>query len=61
MNTPLDRENYQMKIWPHLEKQIGGGDEWPTWRIFWAMIYHDLHPGAEISCLRDLYEAMKVE
>jgi len=31
------------------------GDKWPTWRIFWAMISHDLHHGAEIGCLRDLY------
>jgi hypothetical protein len=31
------------------------GELWPTWRIFWAMISHDLHHGAEIGCLRDLY------
>ena len=31
------------------------GDTWPTWRIFWTMISHDLHHGAEIGCLRDLY------
>ena len=31
------------------------GDRWPTWRIFWTMIFHDLHHGAEIGCLRDLY------
>jgi hypothetical protein len=42
-------------------RKTNWGDEWPTWRIFWAMIYHDLHHGAEISCLRDLYEAKKVE
>lgn len=31
------------------------GELWPTWRIFWAMVSHDLHHGAEIGCLRDLY------
>lgn len=31
------------------------GAQWPTWRIFWAMIGHDLHHGAEIGCLRDLF------
>ena len=41
------------------QRNTNWSDEWPTWRIFWAMIYHDLHHGAEISCLRDLYEAMK--
>ena len=34
------------------------GESWPTWRIFWAMISHDLHHGAEIGCLRDLYREM---
>jgi hypothetical protein len=43
------------------QRKTNWGDDWPTWRIFWAMIYHDLHHGAEISCLRDLYEAMKDE
>ena len=37
------------------------GEEWPAWRIFWAMIDHDLHHGAEIGCLRDLYRASGVE
>jgi hypothetical protein len=31
------------------------GEWWPTWRIFWTMAAHDLHHGAEIGCLRDLY------
>ncbi len=35
------------------------GDLWPTWRIFWTMILHDLHHGAEIGCLRDLYRLTK--
>ena len=30
------------------------GEEWPTWRIFWTMIEHDIHHGAEIGALRDL-------
>ncbi len=34
------------------------GEQWPIWQIFWAMISHDLHHGAEIGCLRDLYGAM---
>jgi len=33
------------------------GERWPTWRIFWIMIFHDLHHGGEIACLRDLYAA----
>ena len=31
------------------------GERWPAWRIFWTMIDHDDHHGAEIGCLRDLY------
>lgn len=31
------------------------GELWPSWRIFWTMIAHDLQHGAEIGCLRDLY------
>ncbi len=37
------------------------GEQWPTWRIFWTIAAHDLHHGAEISCLRDLYRALKRE
>ncbi len=37
------------------------GDSWPTWRIFWTMISHDLHHGAEIGCLRDLYRASQIK
>ncbi|MFQ5436721.1 MAG: hypothetical protein ACE5FD_17830 [Anaerolineae bacterium] len=36
------------------------GEMWPTWRIFWTMASHDLHHGAEIGCLRDLYRAMNL-
>lgn len=28
---------------------------WPALRIFWTMIDHDAHHGAEIGCLRDVY------
>jgi hypothetical protein len=35
------------------------GELWPTWRIFWAMTCHDLHHGAEIGCLRDLYRTIQ--
>ena len=31
------------------------GEQWPTWRIFWTMIHHDLHHGAEIGVMRDVY------
>ena len=31
------------------------GEKWPTWRIFWTMIWHDAHHGGEIGALRDLY------
>jgi hypothetical protein len=31
------------------------GEEWPTWRIFWTMINHDLWHGGEIGALRDLH------
>src|SRR4029079_15389458 len=31
------------------------GEEWPTWRVLWTMIDHDLHHGGEIGALRDLY------
>lgn len=31
------------------------GEEWPTWRVLWTMIDHDLHHGSEIGVLRDLY------
>ncbi len=31
------------------------GERWPTWRIFWTMIQHDAHHGAEIAMLRDLW------
>jgi hypothetical protein len=34
------------------------GDRWPTWRIFWTMAAHDLHHGAEVGCLRDLYRVL---
>jgi len=33
------------------------GERWPAWRIFWAMIEHDLHHGGEIGALRDLYRS----
>ena len=33
------------------------GDRWPTWRIFWVMIAHDMEHGGEIGCLRDLYRS----
>jgi uncharacterized damage-inducible protein DinB len=37
-----------------LPRLTNWGEEWPTWRIFWTMIEHDIHHGAEIGALRDL-------
>lgn len=31
------------------------GESWPAWRIFWTMVDHDSHHGAELGLLRDLY------
>jgi uncharacterized damage-inducible protein DinB len=31
------------------------GEEWPSWRVLWTMVDHDLHHGGEIGVLRDLY------
>lgn len=35
------------------------GETWPAWRIFWTMIHHDAHHGAEIGVLRDLWSAQR--
>ncbi len=35
-------------------RQTNWGEEWPAWRIFWTMVEHDIHHGAEIGALRDL-------
>lgn len=59
----LGEAHYQLrKELDHLEESdleemrpTNWGDTWQIWRIFWAMICHDLHHGAEIGCLRDLY------
>jgi len=42
-----------------LEKMVltNWGEQWPTQKIFWTMISHDLHHGGEIGCLRDLYKS----
>ncbi len=34
------------------------GELWPTEKIFWTMIYHDLHHGAQIATLRELYRVL---
>ena len=36
-------------------RRTNWGEAWPTWRIFWTLIDHDIHHGAEIGTLRDLY------
>jgi hypothetical protein len=35
------------------------GEQWPAWKIFWTMIQHDIHHGAEIGTLRDLYRVTR--
>jgi uncharacterized damage-inducible protein DinB len=35
-------------------RRTNWGEEWPAWRIFWTMVEHDIHHGAEIGALRDL-------
>jgi hypothetical protein len=37
------------------ERLTNWGEMWPTWRIVWTMIFHDIHHGAEIGCLRRLF------
>jgi uncharacterized damage-inducible protein DinB len=44
--TDADLDGGRMTNW---------GEEWPTWRVLWTMIHHDLHHGGEIGALRDLY------
>lgn len=36
-------------------RRTNRGEMWPTWRILWTMINHDLWHGGEIGVLRDLY------
>jgi hypothetical protein len=36
------------------------GERWPSWKVFWTMISHDLHHGGEIGALRDLYRARPI-
>ncbi|MGI8871519.1 MAG: DinB family protein [Candidatus Limnocylindria bacterium] len=36
------------------------GEEWPTWRVLWTLIDHDLHHGGEIGVLRDLYRERNI-
>jgi hypothetical protein len=35
------------------------GEVWPAWKVFWTMIQHDIHHGAEIGTLRDLYRVTR--
>ena len=44
--TDVDLDAGRMTNW---------GEEWPTWKVLWTMIDHDLHHGGEIGALRDLY------
>lgn len=36
------------------------GERWPAWKFFWTMISHDLHHGAEIGTLRDLFRSRQL-
>jgi uncharacterized damage-inducible protein DinB len=36
------------------------GEEWPTWRILWTMVQHDLWHGGEIGALRDLHRVSQL-
>jgi hypothetical protein len=36
------------------------GEKWPARKIFWTMINHDQHHGAEIGVLRDFYRDVQV-
>jgi uncharacterized damage-inducible protein DinB len=42
------------------ERLTNWGERWPTWRILWTMIHHDVHHGAEIGVLRDLYREQTI-
>jgi hypothetical protein len=46
---PADLERSVMTNW----------EQWPAWKIFWTMIHHDIHHGAEIGALRDLYRVTR--
>jgi hypothetical protein len=35
------------------------GERWPAWKVFWTMIHHDAHHGAEIGALRDLRRTLR--
>jgi hypothetical protein len=40
---------------PHEERRTNWGEMWPTWRIVSTLVDEQVHHGAEISLLRDLY------
>jgi DinB superfamily len=37
------------------ERMTNWGEQWPTWRILWTMVHHDLWHGGEIGAMRDVY------
>jgi hypothetical protein len=37
------------------ERMTNWGEPWPTWRILWTMVHHDLWHGGEIGAMRDVY------
>ena len=37
------------------ERPTNWGERWPTWRILWTMVHHDLWHGGEIGAVRDLF------
>ena len=37
------------------------GEQWPTTRIIWTLIQHDVYHGAQIQAMRKLYRALHAE
>jgi uncharacterized damage-inducible protein DinB len=41
------------------DRMTNWGEPWPTWRILWTMVHHDLWHAGEIGALRDLYRVSR--
>lgn len=44
-----------------VERMTNWGEAWPTWRILWTMVHHDLWHGGEIGALRDLHRVNVID
>jgi hypothetical protein len=42
-----------------VDRMTNWGEPWPTWRILWTMVHHDLWHGGEIGAVRDLYRVRR--